>query len=680
MRALLIISILLLSFIHYSFSVNYDGIILLSFKLSIFSDPLHVLDNWIAYDATPCSWRGIVCSNTTTVNTSPFFPPSESPRVVQVSLPGSQLGGSLPANIGLLDRLQTLNLSSNSINGSLPGTLFSLPDLHVLDFSNNSISGQVADSIGGLRSLEVLDLSENALTGNIPRNLGALNNLTSVSLRGNYFSGSIPGGFNRVRVLDLSSNLLNGSLPVDFGGEELQSFNLSYNRITGDISRDFGNRIPEKASLDFSFNNLTGEIPDSKLFVLQERESFAGNPDLCGPPTRNPCPIPSSPTSLPPDSDQPIPPPAFAAMPKTFASSPEMGPQQQNGPPKKNHGLRPHIIAAIVGGDLAGLAILIMVFVFIYKRKTNNNSNNTRGKIVNNNKSPASTSAAISKSRPDYLSSTSSSSLDSKGITKWSCLRKTNNNDNDNDDTSSEHDSEDVESGRHQQVGKLVTVENAVDGELELETLLKASAYILGASGTSIMYKAVLEDGTVLAVRRVGESNSVEKFKEFEGHVRAIAKLVHPNLVKVRGFYWGSDEKLLIYEYVSNGSLANARYRKSGSSPCHIPWAVRLRIAKGVARGLSYIHEKKHVHGNLKPNNILLDVDMEPKISDFGLERLTTGKFGYIPGGSTRHFGSKRSTASRDSFQDHSVGATPSPSGSSIGVFHLTTHPNHYGV
>lgn len=58
---------------------------------------------------------------------------------------------------------------------------------------------------------------------------------------------------------------------------------------------------------------------------------------------------------------------------------------------------------------------------------------------------------------------------------------------------------------------------------------------------------------------------------------------------------------------------------------------------------------------------------MEPKISDFGLEKLTTGKFGYIPGGSTRHFGSKRSTASRDSFQDISLGATPSPSGSSIG-------------
>ncbi|KAH9621437.1 hypothetical protein KSS87_007559 [Heliosperma pusillum] len=60
-------------------------------------------------------------------------------------------------------------------------------------------------------------------------------------------------------------------------------------------------------------------------------------------------------------------------------------------------------------------------------------------------------------------------------------------------------------------------------------------------------------------------------------------------------------------------------------------------------------------------------MDMEPKIGDFGIDKLTTGKSGYIPGGSTRHFGSKRSTASRESFQDYSVGATPSPSASSIG-------------
>ncbi|XP_021714375.1 probable LRR receptor-like serine/threonine-protein kinase At4g37250 [Chenopodium quinoa] len=671
MRATSIIILLLsicVSNIHYSSSLNSDGVLLLSFKYTILDDPLNVLESWNFNDATPCLWRGVTCSSFNFT----LLGQGDTPRVVGVSLPGCQLLGSLPADLGLIDHLQTLNLSSNSINGSIPDSLFSLPDLRVLDVSNNSFSGEIIE-IGGLRSLEVLDVSENALAGNIPRNLGTLKNLSSVSLRRNKFTGNIPGGFDRVRVMDLSSNSLNGSLPVDLGGEKLQIFNLSNNRITGEISPDFGNKIPENATLDFSFNNLTGEIPDSNVLLSQERDSFAGNPDLCGPPSGNPCQIPASPT---PSPSQPIPPPAFAAIPKSFASSPDMGPNHENGPSqKKDHGLRPHVIAAIVVGDFTGIAILAMVFLYVCKRKKNNKNTTINNAKTLNNRSPT-TAAIIRATRDDHLSSTSSSSSlsDSKGIAKWSCLRKSKSDDNedDEDDNDSESGSEDRDNERRQQQqqqGQLVTVDGGGGGEreLELETLLKASAYILGASGTSIMYKAVLEDGTVLAVRRVGESNSVEKFKEFEGHVRAIAKMVHPNLVKVRGFYWGSDEKLVIYEYVSNGSLANARYRKTGSSPSHIPWGVRLKIAKGIARGLNFIHEKKHVHGNLKPNNILLDVDMEPKISDFGLERLSMGKFGCIPGGSTRHFGSKRSTASRDSFQDYSVGATPSPSTSSIG-------------
>ncbi|CAO2830968.1 unnamed protein product [Amaranthus hypochondriacus] len=649
--------IFLFSIITPSLTLNPDGILLLSFKYSILDDPLHVLDSWSYYDDNPCSWRGIECNT--------FSLGYDNPRVVQVSLPQCQLLGSLPVNFGLLEHLQILNLSSNSINGSIPDSLYSLPDLHVLDLSNNLISGELLESIGGLRSLEVIDVSENALAGNIPKNLGTLKNLSTVSLKGNYFSGEVPGGFDRVQFLDLSSNLLNGSLPVDFVGEQIKTFNISYNRFSGEISPVFGSRIPDNATLDFSYNNLTGQIPNSKIFLSQSTDSFAGNPDLCGKPSGNPCKGPLSPISLPPASSQPIPPPAFAAIPKSFASSPDGGPQ--NTPPGKSHGLRPHIIAAIVVGDLTAIAILAMIFLFICKRKTD-----TTTKSVRNN-----------DNKRDFLPSSSSSSSSTKGIaSKWSCLRKGKSDETqyDDDEEEDDHDadeeygSEERENGgrrqQHEQ-GQLVIMETGSNtGEkvsLEVETLLKASAYILGASGTSIMYKAVLEDGTVLAVRRVGESNSVEKLKEFEGHVRAIAKLVHPNLVKVRGFYWGSDEKLIIYEYISNGSLANARYRKTGSSPSHLPWGIRLKIAKGVARGLSYIHEKKHVHGNLKPNNILLDADMEPKISDFGLERLSMGKFGYFPSGSTRHFGSKRSTASRDSFQDHSVGATPSPSASSIG-------------
>lgn len=86
-----------------------------------------------------------------------------------------------------------------------------------------------------------------------------------------------------------------------------------------------------------------------------------------------------------------------------------------------------------------------------------------------------------------------------------------------------------------------------------------------------------------------------------------------------------------------------------------------------MARGLTYLHEKKHVHGNLKPSNILLGPNMDPKIGDFGLERLTAGDTSHKAGGSACNFGSKRSTTSRDSFQDApGLGPSPSPSPSLV--------------
>jgi hypothetical protein len=103
-----------------------------------------------------------------------------------------------------------------------------------------------------------------------------------------------------------------------------------------------------------------------------------------------------------------------------------------------------------------------------------------------------------------------------------------------------------------------VTVDD--DGELEMETLLKASTYILGATISSIVYKVVLADGTALAVRRIGESRGTEKLKDFEAQVCVVARFRHPNILWLRGFYWGADEKLLIHDYAPNGSLANIAF------------------------------------------------------------------------------------------------------------------------
>jgi hypothetical protein len=80
---------------------------------------------------------------------------------------------------------------------------------------------------------------------------------------------------------------------------------------------------------------------------------------------------------------------------------------------------------------------------------------------------------------------------------------------------------------------------------------------VLGKSGIGIVYKVVLEDGLMTAVRRLGEGG-LQRFKEFQSEVEAIGKVRHPNIVTLRAYYWSFDEKLLIYDYIANGSLSSA--------------------------------------------------------------------------------------------------------------------------
>ncbi|VFQ86544.1 unnamed protein product [Cuscuta campestris] len=609
----------------------------MSFKSSVLRDPLGVLGNWNAADETPCSWRGVTCEDDASGGIS-----GGGLRVTRLSLPDSMILASVHESLGMVRFLRFLDLSNNSINGSIPLGLFDASELQRLDFSNNRISGELPEAVGRLKNLRSLNLSGNALGGSIPGSLCGLQNLVSVNLKDNYFSGPLPGGFYAVQELDLSSNLINGSLPPEFGGANLRYFNASFNRLSGEIPPEFSAGIPPGATLDLSFNNLTGAIPDSSVFLDQDARAYSGNAGLCGVPLENLCLSPA-PTS----------PPAIAAIPKSIESNPDSGPRSSTA---SHNRLKTGTIIAIVAGDIAALGAIALLFIYLYGSKKQ------RPAECSKEKKPPENAKYY-----DWASSSAPSPAEHSWLKPLGCLKSQSRTDTDetSETSSSESPKQSHVEAEQQKTGEVVTLDG--ENELELETLLKASAFILGASGPSIMYKAVLEDGTALAVRRIGESG-VERFREFETQVRVIAKLVHPNLVRIRGFYWGADEKLVIYDFVPNGSLANTRYRKAGCSPCHLPWRLRLKIAKGVARGLAYIHDKKHVHGNLKPSNILLGSDMEPKIGDLGLERLVPSESGYRACGSARNFGSKRSTASRDSFHDNASGPTPSPSPSGFGI------------
>nr|DAD41370.1 TPA_asm: hypothetical protein HUJ06_015693 [Nelumbo nucifera] len=507
-------------------------------------------------------------------------------RVTSLALPNCQLLGTTPPELGMLEHLQYLDLSNNLLNGSLPASLFNASELRTLSLSNNVISGALPETIGGLKNLEFLNLSANALAGKIPQNLTALRNLTVVSLSNNYFSGGVPSVFEAVQVLDLSSNLINGSFPSDFGGVSLRYLNLSYNRLVGRIPPEFGKQIPGNVTLDLSFNNLTGEIPENVAFLNQKTESFAGNPDLCGKPLKNLCAV-TSVLSAPSNVSEITSPPAFAAIPNTIDSTPVAGSSGTlNGTQQeRERGLRPGTIAGIIFGDLAGIGVLAMIFFYVYRIRKR------RKKVV------SSTGSAEKKDEMDGKDIWPLSSTEPKGPACW-CLGKKNDDGEETSETTSTDSDEDEEEKvgdeqkkkqQEQKGGSLVTVDG--ETELELETLLKASAYILGATSASIVYKAVLEDGTTLAVRRIGESG-IERYRDFENQVKLIAKLRHPNLVRIRGFYWGSEEKLVIYDYVPCGSLANFSYSKfffsllSSLSDCFSQsvWCIVAKTSKVVLK------------------------------------------------------------------------------------------------
>nr|POE85272.1 cysteine-rich receptor-like protein kinase 26 [Quercus suber] len=180
-------------------------------------------------------------------------------------------------------------------------------------------------------------------------------------------------------------------------------------------------------------------------------------------------------------------------------------------------------------------------------------------------------------------------------------------------------------------------------GKIRVATQNFSDANKLGKGGFGVVYKGRLPNGQEIAVKRLSKNSSQGEI-EFKNEVMLVARLQHRHLVRLLGFCWEGDERLLVYEFLPNASLD--RFIFDSIKRAQLNWEIRYKIIGGIARGLLYLHEDSQIriiHRDLKASNILLDAYMNPKISDFGMARLfqldqtqentnrIVGTYGYMP-------------------------------------------------
>ncbi|XP_058113258.1 rust resistance kinase Lr10-like [Magnolia sinica] len=155
----------------------------------------------------------------------------------------------------------------------------------------------------------------------------------------------------------------------------------------------------------------------------------------------------------------------------------------------------------------------------------------------------------------------------------------------------------------------------------------------LGQGGFGVVYKGMLEDGVPVAVKVLyGDCSNKLIKRQFEAEVRLIRRTHHPNLVKLYGFCFDKRLKALVYEFMENGSLDGFLFDREKKNK--IEWEKLYSIAIGTAKGIAYLHDDcrdRIIHYDIKPGNVLLNVELSPKVSDFGLAKLYSRDATHVP-------------------------------------------------
>ncbi|THU57285.1 hypothetical protein C4D60_Mb03t01910 [Musa balbisiana] len=417
-----------------------------------------------------------------------------------------------------------------------------------------------AATVGNLSALRVLSLRYNALSGALPPDLSAVSEFRNLYLQENRFSGEIPpalGSLKNLVHLNLAGNQFSGGIPTELNNlTRLRILYLERNRLVGEIP---GFDLRNLTQFNVSFNQLNGSIP-SRLRGFPA-SAFLGT-DLCGRPL-GPCP--------------------GEIAPSPAAQGPAGGNSGGGaGSDKKN--LSGGAIAGIAVGSAAFVLILLILSILLCRRC---GKSKTRSLVAvearGNEPEPVAAAAEREKGSGEGGSGNGQPAKPAAGEKK------------------------------------LVFFVGGGAPRFDLEDLLRASAEVLGKGTFGTAYKAVLEMGTTVAVKRLRDVAFTET--EFREKVELIGAMNHPNLVPLRAYYYSKDEKLLVYDYLPLGSLSALLHGNRGSTRTPLDWETRTGIALAAARGIEYIHSTSPsaTHGNIKSSNILLAATREARVSDHGL-------------------------------------------------------------
>ncbi|KAJ7969130.1 LRR receptor-like kinase family protein [Quillaja saponaria] len=525
-----------------------------------------------------------------------------------LDLSNNHFTGPIPEVTPQFLRLNHLNLSHNALTSILPSVITKYPKLRVLDVSSNQLDGPLLSDLLKMSTLQELHLENNLISGSINLSYTSpdASSLQTLDLSHNQMNGYFPDDFGtltKLQVLNIAGNKFSGSLPTSIADmSSLTLLDISQNHFTGPLPNNFPNSL---LNFNASYNDLSGVVPEN-MRKFSTSSFYPGNTRLVFP-------------NAPPGSTNM---PAGRSKRKPISTI---------------------VKVIIIVSCVVALFIVILLAIFVHyirisrrhppeyatnkdiQRRTQPNTSGIgvteRGgalvvsaeDLVTSRKglssdiiSPDEKLAAVTGFSPAKNSQFSSSPGSADSFTAETLVRL------------------DVRSP-DKLVGELYFLDDTIT--LTPEELSRAPAEVLGRSSHGTSYRAALDNGVFLTVKWLREGVAKQR-KEFAKEAKKFANIRHPNVVGLRGYYWGptQHEKLILSDYIAPGSLAGFLYDRPGRKGPLLTWAQRLKIAVDVARGLNYLHFDRAVpHGNLKATNILLDgSDLNARVADYCLHRLMT--------------------------------------------------------